>query len=202
MFEIVGGILVLLLTVLFSGIKAVKDSSALVIYRCGKISRCVGPGLQFVFPLIEKSESFDTRIVTLPIEHLSEITMDNYPVNMSAVCFYQISDPKRCAAKIQDVAAAVQQACEISMRTMVGQHDVRHLLSDKMRINFTLKTILERRLREFGVRVVSIEVKEVQLTTEGWKAIAADPKGQNGNGMKLAQAAEESLLRMDPLRDD
>lgn len=202
MFEIVGGILVLLLTVLFSGIKAVKDANALVIYRFGKISRCVGPGLQFVFPLIEKSDSFDTRIVTLPLEHLSEITMDNYPVNVSAVCFYQISDPKRCATKVQNVEEAVRQACELSMRTMVGQHDVRHLLSDKVRINWTLKTVLERRLREFGVKVVSIEVKEVQLTNEGWKAIASDRSAENGNGLKLAQKTEDSLLRMDPLRDD
>lgn len=202
MFEIVGGMLVLLLTVLFSGIKAVKDANALVIYRFGKISRCVGPGLQFVFPLIEKSETFDTRIITLPIEHLSEITMDHYPVNVSAVCFYQVADPKRCAAKIQDVGKAVEQACEVSMRTMVGQHDVRHLLSDKVRINWTLKTILERRLREFGVRVVSIEVKEVQLTNEGWKSIAKGHKDDQGNGLKLAHAKEDSLLRLDPLRDD
>lgn len=204
MVEIVGGILVLLLTILFSGIKAVKENHALVIYRAGKISRTVGSGLQFVMPLVEKAETIDVRVVTLPIAHVEETTLDHYPVKVSAVLFYQVVDAKRCLSKVQDVAAATAEICEVALRTMVGQHDLRHLLSDRTRINWTLKTILERRLREFGVRVVSIEVKEVQLSREAKKALSRSMNhDKNGESKTITQEEMliESFLRIEPRND-
>jgi regulator of protease activity HflC (stomatin/prohibitin superfamily) len=204
MLEIVGGIVVLLLTILFSGIKAVKEYNALVIYRAGKISRCVGSGLQFVLPLIEKSESIDVRVVTLPLPAVEETTIDHYSVKVSAVLFYQVVDPKRCLSKVQDVAQATAEICEVAVRTMVGQHDLRHLLSERTRINWTLKTVLERRLRDFGVRVVSIEVKEVQLSREAKKALSRSMNGgKNGERPTITQEERliESFLRIDPPRD-
>lgn len=198
MLEIIGGILILSLLVLFSGIKAVKEHNALVIYRFGKVSRQVGSGLQWVMPLLESADTVDTRIVTLPIAAVSETSMDHFPVKVSALCMFQVADPKKGIGKVQDVVLTTGQICEVTLRGIISQTDVRHLLSDRTRINWNFKTQLDRRLKEYGVRVASIEINEVKLTRDAYIALATKA-GRDSNGRKLIGTKEEGPVSVEAM---
>lgn len=193
MLEIIGGIVVILFAVLFSGMKAVKEYNALVIYRLGKVSRCVGSGLQFVVPLIETAETLDMRIMSLVVPPVTEISLDHYQVKVSALCLFQITDAKRAATKAQNVVQTATQICEIALRSAVGQHDVRHLLSDRTRIAWNLKTQLDRRFKEFGLRVVSIELNEVALSRGALQELAGRAVRESSAG-KILQAKKDVSL--------
>ncbi len=169
--EILGGILVLIIMIGLSGIKVVKDHSQLVVFRFGKLSHCKGAGVHLILPIIDQSETVDTRIVTISTPVLEEITLDHISIKVSAVCLFQISDAKKAVSKIEDPNKAISELVQTTLRIVVNQHDLRHLLSDRGRMNSLLKSKLEKQTREWGVRINAIEIKEVRIPREMKKAL-------------------------------
>ncbi len=172
MFEILGGIIVLTIMVALSGIKVVKEHDRLVVFRCGKAVAEKGPGVQLVLPIIDKAQVVDTRIVTLPVQLIEAMTSDNMSVKVSALCMYQIVDARRAVTKVENVEKAARELAEVALRTAVGNNDLRHLVSDRKRVNFNLKNILDRTTKDFGIRIYKIELKEVRVSREIRKALA------------------------------
>ena len=186
MFEILGGIIVLTIMVILSGIKVVKEHDRLVVFRGGKEVLDKGPGVQLVLPIIEKAQVVDTRIVTLPSQLIQAITSDKMSVKVSALCMYQIVDAKKAVTKVENVSKAATELADMALRTAVSNHDLLHLISDRKRINFNLKNILDRQTKEFGIRIVKIELKDVRLSKDMRKALARTNKpghhGTNDHG--------------------
>lgn len=176
MFEILGGIIVLTIMVILSGIKVVKEHDRLVVFRGGKEVLDKGPGVQLVLPIIEKAQVVDTRIVTLPSQLIQAMTQDKMSVKVSALCMYQIVDAKKAVTKVENVSKAAAELSDMALRTAVSNHDLLHLISDRKRINFNLKNILDRQTKEFGIRIVKIELKDVRLSKDMRKALARNTK--------------------------
>jgi regulator of protease activity HflC (stomatin/prohibitin superfamily) len=172
MFEIVGGIIVLTIMVLLSGIKTVKEYDQLVVFRFGKVAGSKGPGLQMVIPLIEKAQTVDTRLITLAIPILEELTLDKASVKVSAVCLFQVVDARKAVTKIDDVSKATGELAQTTLRHVISQTDLRHLLSERGSVSGVLKSRLDRQTREWGVRIKSFEIKEVKIPREIKKALA------------------------------
>ena len=177
--EILGGIVVLTIMVILSGLKVVKEHSQLVVYRFGRLVSSRGPGLQLVLPMIDQSETVDTRIVTLTTPVLDEMSLDHISIKISAVCLYQIADAKKAVNKIENVSKAMVELVQTTLRTAVSQHDVKHIISDRGRMNGFLKTKLEKQTREWGVRINAIEIKEIRIPKE-MKKILARSKHHHG----------------------
>ncbi len=202
MFEILGGIIVLTIMVVLSGIKVVKEHDRLVVFRCGKAVAEKGPGFQLILPIIDKAQVVDTRIVTLPIQLIEAMTSDNMSIKVSALCMYQIVDAKRAVTKVENVAKAAKELAEGALRTAVGNNDLRHLVSDRKRVNFNLKNILDRQTKDFGIRIYKIELKEVRVSREIRKALAKRnlqiDRAANGNGgsteLKLATELHADMI--------
>lgn len=169
--EILGGILVLTIMVLFSGIKVVKEHDQLVVFRLGKLAYSLGPGVHLVVPLIDQSHTVDTRIVTITTPVLEELTCDHVTVKISAVCLFSVADAKRKISKIEDANKAVSELVQTSLRTIVSQHDLKHLISDRGRMNHALKSKLEKQTREWGLKINIIEIKEMKIPKEMRKAL-------------------------------
>ncbi len=172
MFEILGGVIVLTIMIILSGIKVVKEYDRMVVFRLGKAVADKGAGLQLVLPMIERGQMVDTRMITLSIAPIEVLTSDNLSVKVAALCMYQIVDAKKAVTKVENLGAAVKQLTESSLRTAVGNNDLEHLLSDRNRVNFNLKNILDRQTKDFGIRIHKIEVKEVKLSRDMRKALA------------------------------
>lgn len=170
--EILGGIVVLTILVMLSGLKVVKEHNQLVIYRFGRLIASRGPGLQLVVPMIDQSETVDTRIVTLATPLLEEMTVDHISIKVSVVCLYQIADAKKVVARIDNVNKAMSELVQATLRTEISQHDLKHIMSDRGRLNGHLKTKLDKQVREWGVRLNAIEIKEIKIPREMKKVLA------------------------------
>ena len=179
MFEILGGIIVFTIMVILSGIKVVKEYNRLIIFRGGKQVLERGPGIQLVLPIIDKAEVVDTRIVTLPSNLIQAITSDKMSVKVSALCMYQIVDAKRALTRVENVKKSAAELTEMALRTAVGNNDLLHLVTDRKRINFNLKNILDRQTKEFGIRIIKIELKDIRLSKDMRKALARSNKATN-----------------------
>ena len=188
--------------VALSGIKVVKEHDRLVVFRCGKAVSEKGPGVQLVLPIIDKAQVVDTRIVILPVQLIEAMTSDNMSVKVSALCMYQIVDAKRAVTKVENVAKAAKELAEGALRTAVGNNDLHHLVSDRKRVNFNLKNILDRQTKDFGIRIYKIELKEVRVSREIRKALAKHNlqihRAANGNGgnaeLKLATELHADMI--------
>ncbi len=171
MFEILGGIVVFTVMVLLSGIKVVKEYNQLVVFRFGKVVSAKGPGIHMVIPIIDQSQTVDTRIITFTTPVLEEMTLDHVSIKISAVCLFSVTDAKKAVSKIDDVEKATNELVQTSLRVVVSQHDLKHVMSDRGRMNGNLKVKLEKQTREWGVRIHTVEVKEIKIPREMKKAL-------------------------------
>lgn len=162
--EIFGGILVLFFMILLSGIKIVREHDRLVIFRFGKIIGHRGPGMQMVVPLIDRSLSVDTRITASSTDRVETTTMDKIPVCLSALCRFHIADPARAVAKVDDPVAHTMETMHTVLRSVVSEHTAEDLVANEMELNSALKRTLSRQTRSWGVRVKSVEIKELAVS--------------------------------------
>lgn len=169
--EIFGGIAVLTIMILLSGIKVVKEHSQLVVFRFGKLAGSKGPGVHLVIPIIDQSQIVDTRIVTIATPIHEEMTLDHVAVKVSAVCLFSVTDAKKAVSKIDDSTKAVSELLQTTLRTVVSQHDLKFLVSDRGRLNSILKSKLEKQTQVWGVKISAIEIKEVKIPKEMKKAL-------------------------------
>ena len=174
MFEIFGGIVVLTIMVTLSGIRVVKEHDRLVVYRFGKIIGTKGTGVQVIVPLIDKVQLVDMRIGSIPLENLDEVTSDQYPVNVSAFCMFQINDAAKAVSKIDDPVSATTESARSALRLVIGQQSLKDVMVHRRMLNTSLKVELECRTRHWGIRIKSFEITQVKVTDEVRKQLPVD----------------------------
>jgi regulator of protease activity HflC (stomatin/prohibitin superfamily) len=185
--EIIGGIVVLTIMVALSGIKVVKEHSQLVVYRFGRLISSRGPGVHLIVPIIDQAETVDTRIITLATPLLEEMTLDHASIKVSVVCLFHVVDAKKAVSKIDNVSKATEELVQATLRTVISQHDLKHLVSDRGRMNSVLKSKLEKQSREWGVRINTIEIKEVVIPKEMKKWLSRTKRGHHGEHHGFSQ---------------
>jgi regulator of protease activity HflC (stomatin/prohibitin superfamily) len=161
--EIFGGILVLFFMILFSGIKIVREHDRLVIFRFGKIIGHRGPGMQLVVPLIDRSLSIDTRITASSTSPVEVATSDKIPVRLSALCRFHIIDPVKAVAKVDDPFAHTMETMHTVLRTIISEHTAKDIFANEVELNSTLQRAVSRQTKSWGVRVKSVEIKELAV---------------------------------------
>jgi regulator of protease activity HflC (stomatin/prohibitin superfamily) len=138
----------------------------------GRLQSSRGPGVHLVLPIIDQAETVDTRIVTLATPVLEELTLDHVYIKISLVCLFHITDASKAVSKINNVNEAVSELLQTTLRTVVSQHDLKHVVTDRGRMNMILKSKLEKQVREWGVKINAIEIKEVKIPKEMKKLIS------------------------------
>jgi regulator of protease activity HflC (stomatin/prohibitin superfamily) len=161
--EIVGGILVLIVMLIFSGIKVVKDSNRLVIYRFGKVVATKGAGVHLVMPIFETAETVDTRVKVVETPEISATTLELETVMVSAICMFQVGDVAKAVTKVDDYVGATGAVVQTALRTAVSQNDLQTLQTEQKGINKRLKALAEKQTREWGVNIKSVEIKHLQV---------------------------------------
>jgi len=193
--EILGGIFVLSLLMLLSGFKIVKEHDRLVVFRFGKVRESKGPGMHMVVPLIDRTHTVDTRVATVPIPPLEVVTKDSCHVKVSAVCMTQIVDAAKALTKMIEPETATLETIQAVLTDTLHHHTLKELLHDRRHVAHVLKGELSKRTKQWGIKIKSIEIKEIDLPIELRETLAQDKQHStaethNNNGSNNESAGQ------------
>ena len=183
------GIIVVILII--SGIKIMKEYQRAVIFRLGRMVAARGPGIIYVIPLIEKMIRVDLRTVTMDIPPQDVITRDNVSVKVSAVLYFRVLDPSRAIREVENYLFATSQLAQVTLRSVCGQGELDELLAERDKINARIQTILDAQTDPWGIKVVLVELKHIDLPQEMQRAMAKQAEAERERRAKVIHAEGE-----------
>jgi regulator of protease activity HflC (stomatin/prohibitin superfamily) len=186
-------IAVLLLAVLLLAVKVVKQYEHGVLFRVGRVIGVRPAGLTLIIPFVDVLHRVSLRIVTMPIQSQGIITKDNVSVDVSAVAYFRVVDAVKSVVAIENVAAAINQIAQTTLRKVVGQHTLDETLSETDRINVNIREILDVATEEWGVVVTLVELKDIQLPDSMKRAMARQAEAEREKRAKIIAAEGEAL---------
>jgi regulator of protease activity HflC (stomatin/prohibitin superfamily) len=186
-------LVVLALLGLALSVRIVKQYERGVLFRLGRVVGVREPGLRLIVPLIEVLRRVSLRIVTMPIQSQGIITRDNVSVDVSAVAYYRVVDATKSVVAIENVAAAINQIAQTSLRKVVGQHTLDETLAETDRINVDIREILDVQTEDWGVVVTLVELKDIQLPESMKRAMARQAEAERERRAKIIAAEGEAL---------
>ncbi len=184
-------IIFLLVMLAVISVKIVNEYDRLVVFTLGQVTRVAGPGIQFIIPIIERAVKVDLRIKTFTLPNQDVITKDNVTIKVEAVCFYYINDPKNSVVKIENSQSAVMQAVQTTLRSVLGQHELDQVLAERDKINTRLQEIIDNQTESYGVKVNSVEIKDVQIPENMQRAMARQAEAERERRAKIVSAQGE-----------
>jgi regulator of protease activity HflC (stomatin/prohibitin superfamily) len=182
---LVGGALVL------SGLKVLKEFERGVMFRLGRLVGTRGPGMIYVIPFVERMERVDLRTVTMDVPPQDVITKDNVSVKVNAVLYFRVVDPGRAIVEVVDYLFATSQLAQTTLRSVCGQGELDDLLSSRERVNQHIQEILDAETDPWGIKVVSVELKHIDLPQEMQRAMAAQAEAERERRAKVINAEGE-----------
>jgi regulator of protease activity HflC (stomatin/prohibitin superfamily) len=187
-------IVVLVLLGLAASVRILKQYERGVQFRLGRVKDGErGPGVIFIIPLVDRVNRVSLRIVTMPIQSQGIITRDNVSVDVSAVAYYRVVDAVRSVVAIENVSAAINQIAQTTLRAVVGRHTLDETLSETDTINQNIREILDVQTEEWGVKVTTVELKDIQLPEGMQRAMARQAEAEREKRAKIIAAEGEAL---------
>jgi regulator of protease activity HflC (stomatin/prohibitin superfamily) len=181
------------IVVLVSGIRVVNQYEKGVVFRLGKVVLPIKePGLRFIVPGIDKMRKVSMRTVTLPIEPQKIITKDNVSIDVAAVSYFQVVDPVKSIVEIENVVSATYQIAQTTVRNVVGQTTLDHVLSETGALNEKVKTILDVATEKWGIYVSNVELKDISLPDGMQRAMAKEAEAEREKRAKIIAAEGEA----------
>src|SRR5437762_6378093 len=184
---------VLVLLGLALSVRIVQQYEKGVLFRLGRVLGVKKPGLNRIVPFIDVLRRVSMRIVTMPIQSQGIITRDNVSVDVSAVAYYRVVDATKSVVAIENVASAINQIAQTTLRKVVGQHTLDETLAETDRINVSIREILDVATEEWGVVVTLVELKDIQLPDSMKRAMARQAEAEREKRAKIIAAEGESL---------
>jgi regulator of protease activity HflC (stomatin/prohibitin superfamily) len=189
---IIGGIVVVVLVVAALSIRIVRQYERGVLFRLGRVIGVREPGLRLIVPLVDVLHFVSLRIVTMPIQSQGIITRDNVSVDVSAVAYFRVIDPRKSIIAIENVHAAINQIAQTTLRKVVGQHTLDETLSETDKINGDIRQILDVTSTDWGVEVTLVELKDIQLPETMKRAMAKQAEAEREKRAKIINAEGEA----------
>ena len=183
----------LLVVGLAMALKIINQYQKGVLFRLGRLKRVREPGLNLIIPFVDVLKKVSLRIVTMPIQSQGIITRDNVSVDVAAVAYYRVVDAVKSVVAIENVAAAINQIAQTTLRNVVGQHTLDETLSETDSINANIREILDVTTAEWGVVVTLVELKDIQLPDSMKRAMARQAEAEREKRAKIIAAEGEAL---------
>ncbi len=184
-------LLTVVILLLLSTVKVLREWERGVILRLGKFQSVRGPGLILVIPLIERMTRINTRLVTVDIPPQDIITKDNVTMNVNAVVFFRVLSPREAVVNVEDFYGATFQKTQTVLRNVLGQSELDELLTGRDSINIQLQEILDAETDQWGIKVEAIEIKHVDLPQEMQRAMARQAEAERERRAKIISAEGE-----------
>jgi regulator of protease activity HflC (stomatin/prohibitin superfamily) len=190
-FEIGLLLVFLLIIILSSAIKIVREYERGVIFRLGRLVGAKGPGLFLVIPLFDKMVRIDLREHVLDVPSQEAITSDNVPVRVNAVVYFRVMNPEDAAVKIQNYMIATSQMAQTTLRSIIGQIELDEVLKERDKINQRLQSILDEATDAWGIKVTAVETKDVEIPEGMQRAMARAAEAERERRSRIIAAEGE-----------
>jgi len=189
---IIAVLLFLIVLFLFSAIKVAREYERGIVFRLGRLlPNPKGPGLFLLIPVVDRMVKVDLRTITLTIPPQEVITKDNVPVRVNAVAYFRIVAPKDAIVQIENFMVATSQIAQTTLRSVLGQHVLDELLSEREKINGILQGIIDESTAPWGIKVSIVEVKDVEIPSSMQRAMARQAEAERERRAKIINAEGE-----------
>jgi regulator of protease activity HflC (stomatin/prohibitin superfamily) len=185
------GILVIIVMILASAIRVLREYERAVVFRLGRLIGEKGPGLIFLIPLVDRMVRVSLRVVAMDVAPQDIITKDNVSVKVNAVVYFRVMDANKAINEVEDFLYATTQLAQTTLRSVLGQVELDQLLSEREEINHKLQQIIDEQTDAWGVKVSLVEVKHVDLPSEMQRAIARQAEAERERRSKVIHADGE-----------
>ena len=180
-----------LLLIVMSSIRIAREYERGVIFRLGRLINTKGPGLFFLIPFVDRMVKIDQRVVTMSVPPQEVITRDNVPAKVNAVVYFRVMDPQKAVIEVEDFIVATSQIAQTTLRSTLGQSDLDHLLAERDKINQQLQQIIDEQTSPWGIKVVTVEIKDVEIPQTMQRAMARQAEAERERRAKIIAAEGE-----------
>src|ERR671916_684777 len=188
---ILGVFVLLLLIVIAAAVRILREYERGVVFRLGRLIAQKGPGLILLIPFIDQMVRVDLRTVTLNVPPQEVITKDNVTVRVNAVAYFRVVDPNKAITEVENFLLATSQISQTTLRSVLGKAELDALLAERERLNIELQRIIDEQTEPWGVKVTTVEVKDVELPAEMQRAIARQAEAERERRAKVIAADGE-----------
>jgi regulator of protease activity HflC (stomatin/prohibitin superfamily) len=172
-------------------VRIMREYERGVMFRLGRLLETRGPGVVWKIPFVDQIVKVDLRTITLNIPPQEVITKDNVPVRVNAVAYFRIVDPKDAVVQVENFMVATSQKAQTTLRSVLGQHVLDELLSERDKINAILQEIIDEATGPWGIKVSAVEVKDVEIPGDMQRAMARQAEAERERRAKIINAEGE-----------
>ncbi len=188
---VIAVVAVFIFIILASAIRILREYERGVIFRLGRLIAQKGPGLILLIPFIDQMVRIDLRTVTLNVPPQEVITKDNVTVRVNAVAYFRVVDPNKAITEVENFLLATSQISQTTLRSVLGKAELDALLAERERLNIDLQQIIDEQTEPWGVKVSTVEVKDVEIPVEMQRAIARQAEAERERRAKIIAADGE-----------
>ena len=181
----------MVVVLVLTGVKILREYERAVVFRLGRLVGARGPGIIYVIPGIEKAIRIDLRTITMDIPSQDVITKDNVSLKVNAVLYFRVIDPNRAVVEVQNYLFATSQNAQTTLRSVCGEAELDQLLAEREKINVHLQSIIDRNTEPWGIKVVQVAIKHIDLPEEMRRAIARQAEAERERRAKVIAAEGE-----------
>ena len=192
MFDYLYGLLgFALIAIIINSIKILREYERGVIFQLGRFWKVKGPGLIIVIPVVQQMERVDLRVIVMDVPTQDVISKDNVSVKVNAVVYFRVIDPEKAIIQVERYLEAISQLAQTTLRSVLGQHELDDMLSERDKLNHDIQAILDRQTDAWGIKVANVEIKHVDLDESMIRAIAAQAEAERQRRAKVIHATGE-----------
>ena len=191
-----GLLILLVLFILASAIRILREYERAVVFTLGRFSGVRGPGLILLIPIIQQMVRVDLRVVVLDVPSQDVISRDNVSVKVNAVVYFRVVDADRAIIQVENFMMATSQLAQTTLRSVLGKHELDEMLAERDKLNRDIQEILDSQTYAWGIKVTNVEIKRVDIDESMVRAIARQAEAERGRRARIISAeAEEQAAR-------
>jgi regulator of protease activity HflC (stomatin/prohibitin superfamily) len=184
-------VVILFVILLFSAFNVLNEYERAVVFTVGRFTGIKGPGLVLIWPVVQRMRRVDLRVIVLAVPKQDVITRDNVSVKVNAVVYFRIVDPGKAIIQVANAFDATSQMAQTTLRSVVGQHEMDDLLAQRDKLNVDLQRILDQNTESWGIKVSTVEIKDVDLDETMIRAMAKQAEAERTRRAKIINAEGE-----------
>ena len=181
----------IILALAFSAVRILREYERGVIFTLGRYQGVKGPGLFFVIPIVQQMERVDLRTRVFDVPPQDVISRDNVSVKVNAVLYFRVIDPEKAIIQVEDFNLATSQLAQTTLRSVVGQHELDQMLAEREKLNDDVQRILDAQTDAWGIKVLNVELKHIDLDEQMVRAIAKQAEAEREKRAKIIHASGE-----------
>ncbi len=181
----------IILALLVSSVKILREYERAVVFRLGRFQAVRGPGLILILPLVQQIVRVDLRTVVLEVPSQDVISRDNVSLKVDAILYFRVVDPQKAIIQVENFLSATNMLAQTTLRSVLGEHELDEMLAKRNELNAAVQSTLDVQTESWGIKVISVEIREVQLTENMIRSIAKQAEAERDRRAKVIHAEAE-----------